>query len=570
MVFGAPDGLTKVSFRRDVRLFLAILVGLLVFMIAALIIGFGRNTSFGSQQTLRQWNTSADAAADTLRNSITSTSPDVLQAHLGYIRSRYAIDAAVIEMESGAIQSGVTTSLVPIERPLPDARLICYFDPSPIQNARRTFLLLAVICIIVAVAGMTLLALYVPKITRPIEQMLDQAGRVGEREAGQEDTQYVVETFRRTVSVLKVQEDELRRLHALQKTRADDLERISRALTRSILSGFLSLDRDGRVLEVNAAAREMIPLPPNVHRLTITEALGEHEFSRLIVEAFQQRRALTRAEAEISIGDAKHLIGLTTVPLTNDAGEFLGMLALFTDLTQIRELEGRVREMKNFADLGEIAAGIAHEFRNSLATILGYLRLSKRAVATTDHVASVEKAEREAASLAEAVDSLLSFARPMEFHTHPVDLLELAESIAERLRISTGVDIRCRGGNAVVLGDRTLLDRAIENVIRNAADSVHRKSDGGSVDVQVIESPRPRIVVTDDGVGVDPAEVPSLFLPFRSGNPNGHGLGLPLAKKIILLHGGNIRLTGEPGRGAMATVEFSATAVSEAQTARPA
>ncbi|HEU4523116.1 MAG TPA: ATP-binding protein, partial [Thermoanaerobaculia bacterium] len=357
-------------------------------------------------------------------------------------------------------------------------------------------------------------------------------------------------------------------LHVMQKMRADDLERVSRALTRSILSGFLSLDREGLILEANAAARDMIPLPPIVQGVRVTDALGDNDFSRLIVTAFERREALTRAEAEISTGDARRLIGVTTVPLTNEDGEFLGMLALFTDLTQIRELENRVREMKNFADLGEIAAGIAHEFRNSLATILGYLRLSKRAVATAESVTAVEKAEREAASLGEAVDSLLSFSRPMELSSHPVDLRELADTIADRLRTSTGVQVTSHGDNAVILGDRALLDRAIENLVRNAADSVRRKPGASSVDIHVIDRPRPKIVITDDGVGVNPADVPTMFLPFRSENPNGHGLGLPLAKKIVLLHGGSIRLTGEVGRGAMATVEFGMAAMPQPPAAR--
>ena len=80
-------------------------------------------------------------------------------------------------------------------------------------------------------------------------------------------------------------------------------------------------------------------------------------------------------------------------------------------------------------------------------------------------------------------------------------------------------------------------------------------------------APHPSIVIEDDGVGVDPMEVRSLFLPFRTSNPGGHGLGLPLAKKIILLHGGTIRLTGQPGAGAVATIEFVAAPGSVEQPA---
>jgi signal transduction histidine kinase len=101
------------------------------------------------------------------------------------------------------------------------------------------------------------------------------------------------------------------------------------------------------------------------------------------------------------------------------------------------------------------------------------------------------------------------------------------------------------------------LERAVENVVRNAVQSVERKNEGGSVEVAVLDGATPSIVVTDEGVGIDEAEVPALFLPFRSSTPDGYGLGLALTKKIVLLHGGSIRLTGRPGEGAKAVIEFA-------------
>ncbi|HEU4521569.1 MAG TPA: hypothetical protein VFT12_06180, partial [Thermoanaerobaculia bacterium] len=176
------------------RLFLALLVGLLIFLIAALLIGLARSTTFASDRAVRQWNTAADAAADTLRTAVNSSPPDVIETHLGFIRGRYAIDAAEVKIGQQTVRSGVAQGLVPIERPLPGGRLIVYFDASPLQQERRTFILLAGICAVATLAGTTLLFLYLPRITRPVELMLDQAGRVTEREEGQEDTQYVVET----------------------------------------------------------------------------------------------------------------------------------------------------------------------------------------------------------------------------------------------------------------------------------------------------------------------------------------------------------------------------------------
>ena len=83
-----------------------------------------------------------------------------------------------------------------------------------------------------------------------------------------------------------------------------------------------------------------------------------------------------------------------------------------------------------------------------------------------------------------------------------------------------------------------------------------RQKGAGAITVTLRDAP-PSLTITDTGVGFDTSDVPRFFLPFQSGKPNGFGMGLPLAKKIILLHGGTLRLSGEPGAGAVATIEFT-------------
>ncbi|HVS32156.1 MAG TPA: ATP-binding protein [Thermoanaerobaculia bacterium] len=551
--------LTKLSFRRDVRLFLTLLVGLLVVLIVVLLLVLGRTSSFAAESTMRHRLMTAEAAADALVPQGSDELPaGLVESRLVQIRTRYGVEAVSFRSVDGRVTtSGMTEGLAPAERRLRGGTLTLYFDDTRLMATRRSYVLVGIICAAATIAGAFLLAMYLPKITRPVELMLDQAREAGAKQSHEDDTEFVVDTFRRSVAVLKSQEEELRRLHALQKSRADDLERVTAALTRSLTSGFVAIDRGGLLVDANAAAREIAGLSDaSVQGQPIEQVFGQNAFSTLLRDALERRTALSRTEAHVAFGEEKRLIGLTTVPLLNEEQQFLGMLALFTDLTPIRQLETRVREMQNLADLGEIAAGIAHEFRNSLSTILGYLRLSRKAAAQPATIDAIEKAEREAAGLSAAVDGLLSFAKPMKLDAKPVDLFELACSVAERLAVGSGVDVHCEGQAAIIEGDPVLLDRAVENVVRNAVDSVRRKGAGGAVDVRVTAHPVIAIEVEDSGVGVDPSEVASFFLPFRSGTPGGHGLGLSLARKIVLLHGGTIRLTGEPGRGATAIIEF--------------
>jgi signal transduction histidine kinase len=168
----------------------------------------------------------------------------------------------------------------------------------------------------------------------------------------------------------------------------------------------------------------------------------------------------------------------------------------------------------------------------------------------------VENAEREAHALSKAVDALLIFAKPMAFEADDVDLYEISGDIVQRVSPQfPDVSIECRGEPAIVKGDAHLLGRAIENLLRNAVDSVKQKG-SGAVRVVVSSEPEPEVAIEDEGIGLDPASVQRLFLPFQSDSPGGYGLGLPLVKKIVLLHDGAVELSGEPGNGARATIRL--------------
>jgi signal transduction histidine kinase len=548
----APRRLTKLSFRRDVRLFLGALVGFLGILIVLLLLFLRSFLQHTTDAIADERQTIANVAAADIAAGFDRT---VGELQLSTIRARYGAAGAAVIMPGGQrISSGVlpeSDGVTTVRRPTPAGTLLLVFDEGRVRTLRGTFFVTTGVSLAAVAAGALLLWLYLPRITRPIEQMLDSAAEIRERAPHVDEQEYLIDTFRASIDLLKAQKQELQELHDAQKIRADDLERITSALTRSLTSGFLALDPDGRIVDLNASAREILRAgDAHVAGVPVSEALGDNDFTRALTAAVSKREALTRAEVMVGT----QLIGLTTVPLV-DAGErFLALLALFTDLTPYRELEARVRDLQTLADLGEISAGIAHEFRNSLSTMLGYLKLARRAGTIEDTSRAIEKSEREAALLAEAVDRLLAFARPMKLERRSIDLLELTREVCERID-SGAVPLACDGVEVAVQGDRALLVRALDNLVRNAVDSVREKG-SGAVRVIVADGETAQVRVEDDGVGVDAAEVPRLMLPFQSLKPSGYGLGLPLARKIVLLHGGTVRLTGEKGKGAVAVVEL--------------
>jgi signal transduction histidine kinase len=291
---------------------------------------------------------------------------------------------------------------------------------------------------------------------------------------------------------------------------------------------------------------------------TIGEIFGESELASTLQSALDHRENLVRHETRLSRGGAVSTVGLTTVPLLDDRRDYLGAIVILADLTEVRSLETRVREMQTLADLGEMSAGIAHEFRNSLATILGYLRLLGKGELNGEAMARLRNAEDEAEQLTRAVEALLRFAGPIELREGTVDLRQVVAPIVERLRLEhPEIAFELTGEWFSVPGDASLLSRMFENLILNAVDAVAEKGHAdGRVEVRSIAGDGRRVEVIDNGIGLDPGEANRLFLPFQSGKAKGFGLGLSLARKIALVHGGRIEIDGAPGSGARISVSL--------------
>ncbi|HUO83933.1 MAG TPA: ATP-binding protein, partial [Thermoanaerobaculia bacterium] len=559
---GSAPVLTKVGFRRDVKWFLGLLVGFLIVLILTLVLILADAVSEREQAVEEQWQIRAAAAADML-NQLDGSHPSTIEAALLTIRTRLGVPAVSITLREGStLRSGelMGESVRTLEKNLRWGAASFYFDRTSLDEARRTFLLTAGIAVGSTALALLLLLLYLPRIVRPIEQMLDHAQLLEERDESIAEDRYLIETFRRSIERLKAQEEELKQLHEVEKSRADELEMVTATLTRSLISGFIALDAEGRLIDLNRSAREILRLDlaeQNAGRpstVAIENAGLPPRFTEILRDGFSKKLSLSRREIQESDG---MLIGLTTVPLLNEQDRFLGMLALFTDLTPVRDLESRMREMQALADLGEISAGIAHEFRNSLSTILGYLKLAQRQESAAAMIERIRKAEEEATLLAASIEGLLSFAKPVELDREEIDLHQLASGLVEQLRLDAPeIDFSIQGPPAIIRGDRILLRRSVENILRNAVDSVRQRQpeEGQAIAVEIDAEPVPTMRVVDNGVGIDPDQAARLFLPFHSGKASGTGLGLAIARKVALLHGGSIAITGAPGKGATVTM----------------
>src|SRR5258708_5357483 len=248
--------LTKIGFRKDVKLFLAFLVGFLISLILVLLTLLQATVLEMRDGSFEQWNVIADVAAATL----TTTPGDIATVEtLGGVRSPYPLPAIdFVAMGGQHIRSGIPSIEDEVlTRQVPGGTAVFHFDASRLHTTQTRFRLTAIITIVATIAGTVLLLLYMPKIVRPIEELLDYAKEVGERHADEDETFYLIETFRDTIATLKLQESELKRLHDAEKLRADELELVTATLTRSMSAGFIAIDDGGRVVDINSSGREI-------------------------------------------------------------------------------------------------------------------------------------------------------------------------------------------------------------------------------------------------------------------------------------------------------------------------
>ncbi|MGH9392636.1 MAG: two-component system sensor histidine kinase NtrB [Terriglobales bacterium] len=340
---------------------------------------------------------------------------------------------------------------------------------------------------------------------------------------------------------------------------ARDALRLSQDLLRHLPSGIIFFDRHGRVEEANPAARAALGLN-QPHGRTLAQLFGAAELreadgtglgtaAAVLSEAYRSQRILQRKVMHyITPSGVGHRLGLTVFPLRSQDPAHPappGMICLLTDLTQIHALEEELQRRRNLSSLGEMAAGIAHEFKNALATISGYGQML-HATVPADRRDQVGKILEQAAMLNDVATQFLTFARPLVVQAEAVELGPLLRQCAEAMQVQDfpGVEIQVTGRFPAVAGDAVLLTAALANLLRNACEAITLSGRGQRVEVKFggWQNRQARILFSDDGPGVDPIVADKIFIPFFTTKPSGTGLGLAMVHKIITAHQGSVLL----------------------------
>jgi two-component system sensor histidine kinase PilS (NtrC family) len=351
----------------------------------------------------------------------------------------------------------------------------------------------------------------------------------------------------------------------------EDLQAFSRHVIDSLTSGLATTDIDGRIATYNRAAAA-------ITGISVREAIGRSVVDVLALPA-QFRGAFGSAEGRLPLPRMEFLftrpdeqeieLGLSMAPLVTPRGE-TGFLVTFQDVTEARKQEREARIQQRLAAVGEMAAGIAHEIRNPLASMAGSIQILRQELPlSADQSQLMDIVLRESERLNETIRSFLAFARPQRQTTERFDVRRVVTDAARLLENSSELTGRHR--IAVDVPDAEVWFEADEGQLRqivwNLATNGLRAMPGGgqltlAIKTRAIDDASGRevvLIVQDQGTGIAPEDLDGIFQPFRGAFSRGTGLGLSIVRRIIAEYGGEIQVTSERGSGTTVTVRFPVT-----------
>jgi two-component system sensor histidine kinase PilS (NtrC family) len=358
----------------------------------------------------------------------------------------------------------------------------------------------------------------------------------------------------------------VRRAHDdLQRT-ARELDRVrvdNDVILRQLATGVFTVDAGGTIAYVNPAAEQVLGVhTPELRGRRIQDALPERlaPLRDVIVETLA--RGATRTRVEIltrSANDRPLPLGVSTNLLMHE-GAVTGVVSVFQDLTEVREMERRARRNQTLAEVGALSAAIAHELRNGLKPISGSVEYLQRELKLEgENAVLMGLIHTECNRLNRFVTDLLTYSRERDLAPERIELnehlAELCEGVKRMRSPSDRSTVQFVPDTlpGEVRADREQLRQVWLNLISNAVDAM---PDGGCLTVRwrVDAGDRAVIEFTDEGSGIAAADLPRVGEPFFTTKEGGTGLGLAIAQRIVERHGGTLMFDSAPGRGTTARV----------------
>jgi two-component system sensor histidine kinase AtoS len=543
--------------------------------------------------TALEQNVARIAAEEDVRYAIVLDADGRVAAHSGHpervgtilagpVHARAAAAVAPLTQETTLADTGeaIYDFTVPVlveRRPWGTVRVGLSKRRMEAQILRTRIELLALTAATLVLGGVAA-ALVARRIARPVRQLAEGAKAISRGEllqriepSGFDEISALAVSFNHMAAQLFEQRRALEDAHHELRRRFDELEDVKRYtenILASLTNGIVTVDLDGRVVTLNPAA-EMLTgfFAGEVTGRYCTELFAQTpEIGEMLMETLANRVPLPGVAVTVKRRSGTTLpIEVSTASLKGAEGKDLGVVAILRDLTRVRDLEGQLRRSDRLAALGSLAAGLAHEIKNPLTSVLTFSRHVARRFDDAHFRERFQRVvPRELERINGILERLLELARPAPATFTRIRLATLVDRAVdlfaneiESQQVQVARDYA--RDLPLVAVDEESLYRAVINLVGNALDAMPA---GGRLGLRIawaapaeaFRPPRPSgrqivLEVSDSGTGITPEDAERLFNPFFTTKQRGTGLGLAVTHKIIEDHGGMIDFHSIPGAG---------------------
>ncbi|TCS79572.1 PAS domain S-box protein [Tepidibacillus fermentans] len=348
-----------------------------------------------------------------------------------------------------------------------------------------------------------------------------------------------------------------------EQSRLQKVEQRSKIILDSISDGVITVDNQGIIISFNRGAEEM------------TDLKAEQVIGKSYDDLFIKKKTIftkltltlrsgyeyTNHKKKIKTEDGRtvHLI-ISTKLMRNENGEQIGAVGIYKDITKVIELEEQIQRADKLALIGELAAGTAHEIRNPLTTIQGFIQLLKYELKGNNQQ-YLEIVLKEIAHINEIIKEMLLLAKPSAPQMKTASLNQIIKDTigfmnAEGLLYNVKLGMKLADQLPSVDLDERQIKQVFINLIRN---SIQAMDDGGEVIIKTSYDEIKRVIyvyVIDNGVGISEENLAKIYEPFYTTKETGTGLGIPISCRIMENHGGTLDIQSKLGEGTKVTLSF--------------